>query len=85
MDPQQSEAAFQQAGQLFQQGQYEQALNLLGQLNQAHPNSAKILMPAVQCLEKLCRTQEALPLCQQLIQLQHPQGQALYQRLSGQG
>ena len=85
MDPQQSEATFQQAGQLFQQGQYEQALNLLGQLNQAHPNSAKILMPAVQCMEKLGRTQEALPLCQQLIQLQHPQGQALYQHLSGQG
>jgi len=84
MSAEQSDQLFQQAGQLFQQGQYEQALNILGQLNQAHPNSAKILMPAVQCMEKLGRTQEALPLCQQLIQLQHPQAQEMYQRMSGQ-
>ena len=84
MDQQQAEQLFNQAGQLFQQGQYEQALNILGQLNQAFPNSGRILMPAAQCMEKLGRTQEAQPLVQQLVQMNHPGAQDMQVRLGGQ-
>lgn len=82
MDSQVSRAKFKQADTLFREGQYQQALHLLGELNQAYPNTKNVLYPAAMCLEKLGRGDEALPLCEALIEkFQDPRAQALKEKI----
>ena len=68
MDTQEGQRKFQQADTLYRSGQYQEALGLLNELNRAYPNTKNVLYPAALCLDKLGRSPEALPLCDQLIQ-----------------
>lgn len=83
MDAAQSQQLFKQADALFKQGQYEQALQILEQLNRAFPNEKNILYPAALCCERLGRKQVALQLCQQLLeQFQDPRVHDVMARLN---
>lgn len=82
MDAQESTYKFKKADQYFREGHYEAALELLSELNRAHPNAKNVLYPAAMCLEKLGRAEEALPICEQLIrQFQDPRAQELKARV----
>lgn len=84
MDAATSHTKFQQADQLFRDGQYQEALTLLEELNQHHPNAKNIMYPAAMCLDKLGRSQEALPLCNHLIQhFQDSRAEALKADIEG--
>ena len=67
MDARTAKQLFGEADRLFRQGQYEQALNALNQLNREFANQKNILYPAALCLEKLGRIEEAKVLCHQII------------------
>lgn len=82
MDPAESKAKFKQADTLYREGQYQQALHLLGELNEAYPNTKNVLYPAALCLEKLGRGDEALPLCEALIEkFQDPRARELKEKI----
>jgi tetratricopeptide (TPR) repeat protein len=84
MDAQTSKAKFQEADQLFRSGQYQEALVILEELNSHHPNAKNVMYPAAMCLDKLGRSQEALPLCNHLIQtFQDPRAEALKADIEG--
>jgi thioredoxin-like negative regulator of GroEL len=67
MDKRQAGELFQKAQQLYKEGQYEQALRLLQQLDKAHPNTPNLLFPRALCLARLGRTDEAHALAQELV------------------
>ncbi len=84
MDAQESQQRFQQAQQLFQQGDANGALQQLKQLQRAFPNHKEVLHAIILCYEKLNRKTEALPLCQELmVKYQDPRAQEIMARLSG--
>jgi hypothetical protein len=60
-------AIFQKAGTLYKEGNYTEAILLLDQLNEAFPNTRRVLYPRARCLAKLGRKDEALALCDELI------------------
>lgn len=83
MDAQESKQKFKQADQLYREGRYQEALGLLDELNRAHPNAKNVLYPAALCLEKLGRANEALPICEQLIQqFQDPRAEKLKAKIT---
>lgn len=84
MDPQESQQRFQQAQQLFQQGDANGALQQLQQLYRAFPKHKDVIYAMILCYEKLNRKAEALPLCEKLIvEFQDPRATDLMGRLSG--
>lgn len=84
MDATTSTTKFKQADQLFRDERYQEALTVLEELNQHHPNAKNIMYPAAMCLDKLGRSQEALPLCDHLIQsFQDPRAEALKADIEG--
>lgn len=84
MDAQESQQRFQQAQQLFQQGDANGALQQLKHLQRAFPNHKEVLHAIILCYEKLNRKQEAIPLCQDLmVKYQDPRAQEIMARLSG--
>jgi len=68
MDAQQSKAAFNKAGQHFQNQQYNEALQILNQLNKANPGNKDILYPMSQCMVKTDRLESAQKICDFLIE-----------------
>lgn len=68
MNTQEGQAKFQGADQLFRLGRYQEALQLLVELNRDFPNTKNILFPTALCYEKLGRTAEAMQLADQLVQ-----------------
>lgn len=83
MDAQESKQKFQQADQLYRAGRYQEALDLLDELNRAYPNAKNVLYPAALCLKKLGRDREALPICEQLIaRFQDPRAQELKAKIT---
>lgn len=84
MDGATSQRKFQEADQLFQGGRYQEALVILEELNASFPNAKNIMYPAAMCLDKLGRSQEALPLCNHLIQaFQDPRAESLKAEIEG--
>jgi len=81
LDSQQASQQFKQAEALYQQGQYEQALEILFQLNAQYPNSKNILYPMALSLENLGQIDKAEQLCERLVQLQHPNAERIKARL----
>nr|HPK00068.1 CDC27 family protein [Candidatus Hydrogenedentota bacterium] len=69
--------AFQQAAALFQAQQYEQALQLLEQLDNAAPNTRDILYFKARVLGVLNRPQESVALCDRLTALGDARGEQL--------
>jgi tetratricopeptide (TPR) repeat protein len=67
VDSEQAQQKFKQADMLFKQGQFDQALDILSELNQAFPNTKNIMYPAALCMEKLGRIEEAKHLCHSMI------------------
>ncbi len=59
---------FAEADRLFRRGQYADALRRLEHLNAAYPNTKNVLYPMALCLERLGRSDKALPICTMLIQ-----------------
>lgn len=82
MDAQESRETFQRADQLYREGRYQEALELLEALNRVHAHAKNVLYPAALCLNKLGRGHEALPICEELIaRFQDPRAAKLKNRI----
>lgn len=82
MDAREGQKKFRRSDRLYREGRYQEALDLLGELNQAYPNAKNVMYPAAMCLEKLGRPDEALPYCEELIrQYQDPRAEKLKARI----
>lgn len=82
MEAQQGQRMFRDADILFRKGRYQEALVLLGKLNDAYPDKKNVLYPAALCLEQLGQRGQALALCDQLIaRFKDPRAQSMKQRL----
>lgn len=57
---------FLEASQLYQEGQYAAALEVLERLNHVFPNNEGILLSQAHCLAHLFRTVEAIKLCDRI-------------------
>ncbi len=74
---------FKQADELYCAGRYQEAMEVLSDLNRRYPNTKNILYPLALCLEKLQRTDEAVLICDQLTALfQDPRAAQLKERIS---
>ncbi len=74
---------FKQADELYCTGRYQEAMQVLSELNRRYPNTKNILYPLALCLEKLQRTDEAVLICDQLTALfQDPRAAQLKERIS---
>lgn len=62
-----SEQNFREADNLYRQGQYQEALTLLVELDRAHPNTRRILYPMALCLSKLEQHSEAMRITARLV------------------
>ncbi len=82
MDLQDSRESFRQADALFRLERYPEALTILEELDNDHPNTKNILFPTMLCLEKLEQYDQALTICEQLIK-QHcdPRAREIEKRL----
>lgn len=58
---------FDEADRLYREGKCGEALELLNELDAAFPNDRKIMFPRARCLAKLYRGDEAVALCDRLI------------------
>jgi len=58
---------FNEAGGLFKQERYKEALAMLSELNRAHPNTQRILYPMALCHSKLNQFTDAMQLADRLI------------------
>lgn len=67
MDAQTAQQKFTRSDELYRQGQYEEALILLSELNSVFPNTKNVMYPAALCMEKLGRIEEAKLLCHGMI------------------
>ena len=67
MDGQRAKDFFKQADELYNAGQYPQALKLLAELNSAFPNQKNVIWPSALCLAKLGRHEEAIRACEILV------------------
>lgn len=82
MDGRESREKFERSDQLFREGNYGEALVLLGELDAAHPDTRNVLVPMAMCLERLGREDEALHLCKRLVsQFSDARARALADRL----
>ena len=78
MNAREGSAKFNEAGTLFKQGQFGEALELLDDLDVEFPNTKSILYPKARCLEKLGRLDDAEVICDALVnQFQDPRGETL--------
>jgi len=58
---------FLQADSLYQQGRYQEALDLLDALDEAFPGTRHIMFPRALCLFRLNRRQNAVALCDEIV------------------
>lgn len=82
MNAEEVKQRFQQAAALFQAQQYENALQVLEQLDNAVPNNSDIMYFKARVLGVLSRIQEAAALCDRLTALGDPRGGQLKAALS---
>jgi len=68
VEPDASQEKFDRADRLYQANRFEESLLLLAELDKEFPNTKHILYPMALCLERLGRADEALQLCNLLIQ-----------------
>lgn len=68
MKGKESKHKFKKANTLFQEGEYEQALKLLSELDKAFPNSKNVMWPVAMCLEKLGQNDKARRVCAKLVE-----------------
>ena len=74
---------YQQATQLVQVGRYDDALEILVELNDVKPNTENILYLMAVCQAKAGKENEALELCERLIQeFDHPRAKEIMKHLS---
>ena len=69
MDTQQAKDIFREADTLFLQGNYAESLAQLEKLDALYPKQQNIMYPRAKCLLKLDRADEALALCDEMIDL----------------
>ena len=74
MDGQEGTVKFKAADAFFEQGNFQEALRLLNELDVAYPNNTNILYPKALCLEKLGQWDDAERICDWLIQQGTPCG-----------
>lgn len=67
MDKAEAERRFQKADKLFTYGRFEDALADLDALEAAYPDNHRVLNAKIRTLEQLQRFEEALPLCDRLV------------------
>jgi hypothetical protein len=67
MDNKQSNVAFNEAGQLFKNKKYNEALQILNRLNKTAPGNKEILYPMAQCMYKINRFDDAQKICEFLV------------------
>lgn len=77
MNAEEVKQQFQQAAALFQSQQYQEALQILDQLENAVPNNQDIMYFKARVLGVLNRNQEASALCDRLTALGNPRGEQL--------
>jgi tetratricopeptide (TPR) repeat protein len=68
VDKGQAQAQFQKADDFYRQKRYEEALNVLNRLDAAFPDKRNIMLPRARCLRHLKRPQEAMAICDRLIE-----------------
>ncbi len=68
MDKGQAQALFQKADDFYRAERYEEALNVLNKLDTAFPEKRNIMFPRARCLRRLKRPQEAMAICDRLIE-----------------
>ena len=69
MDKGQAQSQFQKADDFYRQKRYEEALNVLTRLDAAFPDKRNIMLPRARCLRHVKRPQEAMAICDRLIEL----------------
>jgi len=67
---------FLEASQLYQEGQFAAAIEILEQLNRVFPNNEGVLLSQAHCLAHLFRTVEAIKLCDRIV-ARHKSAKAL--------
>ncbi len=67
MDSQEATQLFQEAQARYNDGQYNEAMQVLTRLNRSFPSAKNVLFPMAMCLEKLNHTGEAQQICDRLI------------------
>ena len=67
MDAEQAKAFFKRADDLYNAGQFTDALRILAELNKAFPNQKNVIWPSALCLGKLGRHEEAIRACDILV------------------
>ena len=83
MDKSEAERRFQKADKLFTYGRFEDALADLDALDSAYPNNHRVLNARVRTLEQLQRYDEALALCERLVnELGYQKAQTMKDRLA---
>jgi tetratricopeptide (TPR) repeat protein len=68
MDSDEATSLFAHSDSLFKSGEYQEALTILDQLNARFPDKRKVLYPKARCLAKLKRYNEALVICERLVE-----------------
>lgn len=82
MDARTNELQYRQAGELYRQGCYEEAMEILDGLCRQYPDTARLMYPRAQCLAKMGRVPEAVAVCDALIrQFDYPRAKALKEYL----
>ncbi len=83
MDKSEAERRFQKADKLFTYGRFEDALADLDALDSAFPNNHRVLNARVRTLEQLQRYEEALAVCDHLVnELGYQKAQTMRDRLA---
>jgi len=83
MDKSEAERRFQKADKLFTYGRYEDALAELQALDASFPSNHRVLNARVRTLEQLQRYEEALALCDRLVnELGYEKAQTMRERLA---
>ncbi len=62
-----AQTQFQKADDFYRQKRFEEALRVLDTLDTAFPNTRNIMLPRARCLRHLNRPQEAMEICDHLI------------------
>jgi outer membrane lipoprotein-sorting protein len=82
MTPQEATGKFKESETLYAQGQYDQALQVLKELDAAYPNQKNILYPMALCHASLGSNEEAAEVCDRLVnEFQDGRAQSLRDQL----